>query len=76
MSSWRSRLRRPQSPRCWSARQKRTESKALSPHRTAYVGYLISHETHHRAQAELILREFGAALPDKVAYGLWEWGVR
>ena len=50
--------------------------KGFKPHRTAYLGYLISHETHHRAQAELILREFGAPLPDKVAYGLWEWGVR
>ncbi|MBL8040276.1 MAG: hypothetical protein JNM04_02895 [Chthonomonas sp.] len=44
--------------------------------RTTWLGYLISHETHHRAQAELILREFSSALPDKVAYGLWEWGVR
>ena len=50
--------------------------KGFKPHRTAYLGYLISHETHHRAQAELILREFCSALPDKVAYGLWEWGVR
>jgi len=50
--------------------------KGFKPHRTAYLGYLISHETHHRAQAELILREFGSPLPDKTAYGLWEWGVR
>jgi uncharacterized damage-inducible protein DinB len=50
--------------------------KSFKPHPMAFLGYLISHETHHRAQAELGLRQLGKPVSDKVAYGLWEWGVR
>jgi uncharacterized damage-inducible protein DinB len=50
--------------------------KGFRPHASAFVGYLISHESHHRGQAEIALRQAGLPLPDKVAYGLWEWGVR
>lgn len=50
--------------------------KGFKPHPTAFLGYLISHETYHRAQAELALRQAGRPLDDKTSYGLWEWGVR
>ncbi|HRJ26339.1 MAG TPA: DinB family protein [Fimbriimonadaceae bacterium] len=50
--------------------------KGFKPHVQAFVGYLISHESFHRAQAELTLRQLGQPLPDKIAYGMWEWGVR
>jgi uncharacterized damage-inducible protein DinB len=50
--------------------------KGFKPHAVAFMGYLISHESHHRGQAELFLRAGGYALPDQVSYGLWEWGVR
>jgi hypothetical protein len=50
--------------------------KGFKPHATAFVGYLISHESHHRGQIEWALRYGGFPLDDKTSYGLWEWGVR
>lgn len=50
--------------------------KGFKPHATAFVGYLISHESHHRGQIGWTLKGLGHALPQKVAFGLWEWGVR
>lgn len=50
--------------------------KGFKPHATAFVGYLISHETFHRAQIELTLRQAKMPIPDTLAYGLWEWGTR
>jgi uncharacterized damage-inducible protein DinB len=50
--------------------------KGFKPHVTAFVGYLISHESHHRGQTGWTLKNTGHALSQKVAYGMWEWGVR
>jgi uncharacterized damage-inducible protein DinB len=50
--------------------------KGFKPHATAFVGYLISHESHHRGQIMTTLKANGAALDKKVSYGIWEWGVR
>lgn len=50
--------------------------KGFKPHATAFVGYLIAHESHHRGQVALALRLAGEPLDKKVAYGLWEWGAR
>jgi uncharacterized damage-inducible protein DinB len=50
--------------------------KGFKPHASAFLGYLISHESHHRGQIEWALRLAGKPLPDAVSYGLWEWGVR
>lgn len=50
--------------------------KGFKPHVTAFVGYLISHESHHRGQIGWTLKATRHPLPQKVAYGLWEWGVR
>ena len=49
--------------------------KNFKPHPAAFLGYLISHESFHRGQAELVLRQVGTPLPDKAAYALWEWGA-
>jgi len=50
--------------------------KGFKPHVGAFVGYLISHESHHRGQIALSLKQSGKPLDKKISYGLWEWGVR
>jgi uncharacterized damage-inducible protein DinB len=50
--------------------------KGFKPHAVAFLGYLISHESHHRAQIMLTLKQAGNPVDKKVAYGIWEWGVR
>ncbi|PWT93618.1 MAG: hypothetical protein C5B55_04195 [Blastocatellia bacterium] len=50
--------------------------KGFKPHATAFLGYLISHESHHRGQIALSVKQSGKPLDKKIAYGIWEWGVR
>lgn len=50
--------------------------KGFKPHPAAFVAYFVAHEAFHRAQIELVLRQRGHPISDKVAFGLWEWGVR
>lgn len=50
--------------------------KGFKPHAAAFVGYLVSHESHHRGQIALTLKQAGHPLEKKIAYGLWEWGAR
>ena len=50
--------------------------KGFKPHSTAFLGYIISHESHHRGQLALTLKQSGHKLDQKIVYGIWEWGVR
>ena len=50
--------------------------KGFKPHAAAFLGYLISHESHHRGQIMLTLKQSGHAVDQKTQYGLWEWGSR
>jgi len=48
----------------------------FKPDAWAFVGYLISHESHHRGQAVLLARELGSPVDQSVNFGLWAWGTR
>ncbi|MCU0451018.1 MAG: DinB family protein [Bernardetiaceae bacterium] len=50
--------------------------RGFKPHPTAFVGYLIAHESHHRGQMMLCLKQSGHPVDKKVSFGLWEWGTR
>lgn len=50
--------------------------KGFKPHVTAFVGYLIAHDAHHRSQAIIALKQSGHKLNQKTGYGIWEWGSR
>lgn len=50
--------------------------KGFKPHVTGFVGYAIAHESYHHGEIGLVLGQAGHPLDKKVAYGMWEWGVR
>ncbi|HVW94880.1 MAG TPA: DinB family protein [Mucilaginibacter sp.] len=50
--------------------------RGFKPHATAFLGYLISHESHHRGQIMLTLKQAGHPADKKIQFGLWEWGTR
>jgi uncharacterized damage-inducible protein DinB len=50
--------------------------KGFKPHAAAFLGYLVSHESHHRGQIALTLKQAGQPLDRKVGFGIWEWGTR
>jgi uncharacterized damage-inducible protein DinB len=50
--------------------------KGFKPHVTAFLGYVLAHESQHRGQIALALKQSGHTLDKKIAYGIWEWGVR
>ena len=50
--------------------------KGFKPDVAAFVGYLIAHDAHHRGQISMLARQVGHAVPQKVMFGVWEWGSR
>lgn len=50
--------------------------KGFKPHASAFLSYLISHESHHRGQLILTLKQGGFRLEQKILCGIWEWGTR
>lgn len=43
------------------------------PPGAAMFAYMISHDAHHRGQICLLARELGYPLPERAAYGIWNW---
>jgi uncharacterized damage-inducible protein DinB len=50
--------------------------KGFKPHATAFLGYLLAHEGHHRGQIMITLKQNGHMVDKKVQFGIWEWGTR
>ncbi len=48
--------------------------RGFKPHPAAFLGYLISHESHHRGQIILCLKLAGHPVSKKILFGVWEWG--
>jgi len=49
--------------------------KGFKPHPAAFLGYLISHESHHRGQILLTLNLAGIKIAREVQFGIWEWSM-
>ena len=50
--------------------------KGFKPHPEAFLGYMISHESHHRGQIIMTLKENKHLPGKKTLYALWEWGTK
>jgi uncharacterized damage-inducible protein DinB len=50
--------------------------KGFKPHPITFLAYIISHESHHRGQILISLKQSGHLISKKIRYGLWEWGSR
>jgi len=50
--------------------------KGFKPHPAAFYSYLVAHESHHRGQIMLTMKQAGHPVDKKIAFGLWEWGSR
>ena len=50
--------------------------KGFRPDVAGFVCYLVAHDAHHRGQIAMLARQLGYTLPQKVMFGMWEWGSR
>lgn len=56
-----------------SSYDKEGKVKGFKPGLIPLLGYFISHESHHRGNMLLTLKQSGEKIADKVKWGLWEW---
>ena len=50
--------------------------RGFRPDVVGFLGYLIAHDAHHRGQISMLARQLGHPVPQKVMFGMWEWGRR
>ena len=50
--------------------------KGFKPEVAGFIGYLVSHDAHHRGQIAMLARQSGHPLSQKAMFGMWEWGSR
>lgn len=50
--------------------------KGFKPDVAGFIGYLVSHDAHHRGQIAMLARQSGYPLSQKAMFGMWEWGSR
>jgi uncharacterized damage-inducible protein DinB len=50
--------------------------KGFKPDVAGFIGYLVSHDAHHRGQIATLARQCGHPLSQQVMFGMWEWGSR
>jgi uncharacterized damage-inducible protein DinB len=50
--------------------------KGFRPNVAGFLAYLIAHDAHHRGQIAMLARQLGHPLPQKINFGMWEWGSR
>jgi uncharacterized damage-inducible protein DinB len=50
--------------------------KGFRPDVTGFIAYLMAHDAHHRGQISMLARQLGHPLPQKINFGMWEWGSR
>jgi len=48
--------------------------KSFKPDALSFLGYLISHDSHHRGQITMLARQLGHAISQQAMFGMWEWG--
>ena len=50
--------------------------RGFKPDVVGFLGYLLSHEAHHRGQMSMLARQLGHPIPQAAMFGMWEWGSR
>jgi uncharacterized damage-inducible protein DinB len=48
--------------------------RGFRPDVVGFLGYLMTHDAHHRGQISLLARQVGYPLSTDITFGMWDWG--